>query len=239
VAVLAVAIVAGGVIGGYLHYGAWHANGAVVSAIPVTVSFLVAIVAGIWWLRSRSTPAALLAVAGAGFFAGTQIGAWVAPTAQRPDWSQGTVRLELTSPAVGSVAGDAACFTNGDGSFTVQSDPPQTLGGSPVQFYVRGAGPDRNRGSISFWLTAGSMPEGPIWTTEFEAMPAVDILDVVRISGTAAEGTADLVGIPLSPESPAGTAFGAAASGSIDGTMAWTCDPPIGEPTPIEGTWFQ
>jgi hypothetical protein len=80
---------------------------------------------------------------------------------------------------------------------------------------------------------------GPIWTTEIETTPAVDILDVVRIAGTAASGSADLVGIPLSPESPTGDAFGGPAPETIDGTISWTCEPPRGVTTPIEGTWFQ
>jgi hypothetical protein len=239
-AVLAVvAFVAGGTIGGYLDYEAWHVNAAVTSAIPVTAAFLVAVGAGIWWLRTRRSAAAFTAIAAGAFFLGTQVGAWVAPTAQRPEWSPGSVQLELTRPAVGAVSGQAACFTSDDGSFTVQLDPPQALAGSAVQFYIRGAGPDRNRGSISFFMDVEPISSGPIWTTEFETMPPVDILDVVRITGTAASGSADLVAIPLSPESPAGHAFGGPAADSIDATMTWTCEPPRGVTTPIEGTWFQ
>ena len=98
--------VAGCVIGGYLHFGAWHANAAMLAIVPVALALLVAIGAGIWWLFSRRRLAGLLAAVAAAYAIGSFVGTWVAPEAHPPQWSPGTISLTLDDPAVGTVAAE-------------------------------------------------------------------------------------------------------------------------------------
>ena len=101
----------GAVVGGVLDYRAWHANAAFEAALPVLLAIVVAIVAGIRWLIRRGPLAGLIAVAAIVFIVGFRIGAWVAPSAHPPDWSPGTVSLDLLDPALGVATGPASCGT--------------------------------------------------------------------------------------------------------------------------------
>ena len=77
-----------------------------------------------------------------------------------------------------------------------------------------------------------------MWTTNEEETQR-DILDVVLIDGSAASGEARLVSIDRSPdEETGGDAFGGPAPEQLSGVVTWTCEPPRGVPTPIEGSWF-
>jgi hypothetical protein len=91
-------------------------------------------------IAATSTPAPV-AVAAVVFVVGYRIGTWVAPSANRPDWSPGSITLELHDPALGVASGVASCSTSSDGSFSVGSDPVQSLAGTPVDSYVSGPGP--------------------------------------------------------------------------------------------------
>jgi hypothetical protein len=238
VVAVVLAFLAGCVIGGYLHFGAWHANAAMLAVVPVALAGLVAIGAGIWWLFSRRRLAGLLAVVAAAYTLGSFVGTWVAPEAHPPEWSPGTISLTLDDPAVGTVAGKASCQTEADGSFSVSSDPEQVLADTPVGYSVYGAGADGNRGSIGFDLHVSREDGGPMWTTN-EELTQRDILDVVLVDGAAASGEARLVAITRAPDEMAGgDAFGGPPPGQLSGVVTWTCEPPRGEPTPIEGSWF-
>lgn len=236
--VVILAFVAGGVIGGYLHFGAWHANAAMLSAAPVTLAFVVATGSGVWWLVSRRRSAGIVALVAAAYVLGSLVGSWVAPEAHRPQWSPGTIRLTLDDPALGTVGGTASCETEADGSFSVSTDPAQVLAGTPIGYSLLGAGADGNRGSMGFDLYVTREEGGPMWTTNEESTQR-DILDVVLVDGTAAAGEARLVGIVRSPDDgPGDTAFGGPPPATLSGSVSWTCEPPRGEPTPIEGSWF-
>lgn len=120
----------------------------------------------------------------------------------------------------------------------MSTDPAQVLADTPVGYSLHGAGADGNRGSIGFDLYVSRDDGGPMWTTN-EEVTQRDILDVVLISGTAAAGEARLVAIVRSPDDPVGgDAFGGPSPTSLSGILTWTCEPPRGEPTPIEGSWF-
>ena len=138
--VLILTLVIGAVVGGILDYRAWHANAALEAAIPVLLAIVIAIVAGTWWLVRRPRRAGLVAVAAVVFIIGFRIGAWVAPSANPPDWSPGTITLDLQDPALGLASGAASCSTHSDGSFSVGSDPAQLLAGTPVTYYLSGSG---------------------------------------------------------------------------------------------------
>jgi hypothetical protein len=236
--VLLLAFIAGGVIGGYLHFNGWHANAAMLAVVPVSLALLVAIGAGAWWLVSRRRVAALVAVVAAAYALGSFVGTWVAPEANPPQWSPGTVNLTLDDPAIGTVSGTASCQTEADGSFSVSSDPEQVLADTPFGYSLRGAGADGNRGSIGFDLYVTRDDGGPMWSTN-EEVTQRDILEVVLVDGTAAAGEARLVAIARSAEELAGgDAFGGPPPTSLSGVVTWTCEPPRGEPTPIEGSWF-
>lgn len=241
-AIVVVAVVVGAVVGGFFDFGAWHSNGAFISALVVTSTVLLAVGAGIGWFVTRRRGAGLLAVGGLALFVGTQVGAWVAPKAHDPYWSPGTIAVDLTAPAFGSASGSASCHTETDGAFIVFADPPQTLAGTSVGYELRGAGQDGNRGAIGFalWPEPRSI-DSPRWGTDIESEvpPTFDVLDLVRIDGAAAAGSASLVAIPQPSESIDRSAFGGAAPPTISGSVTWTCEPPRGEPTPIDGTWFQ
>jgi hypothetical protein len=241
VVLVAVGGVTGAVIGGYLDYGAWHANAAMLAAVPVTLSVLLGVGAAAWWLTSRRRLAGWITLAAWSFFVGTQIGAWIAPSAHRPGYSEGTVSLALTDPPVGSATGTAACFSEAEGPFSVGTDPAQTLAGTTIHYSLQGPGPDGNRGDVGFILLPDP-EEGHDrwWGTDVESEGVdVDVLDQVVISGDASAGTALLVAVPANPGSPIGDAFGGPAPAAVNGSLTWTCEPPRGEPTPIEGSWFR
>ena len=232
------AFAAGAVIGGYLDYGAWHANAALLSAAPVTLAFVVATASGVWWFASRRRFAGIVAVVTAAYVLGSLVGSWVAPDAHRPQWSPGTIGLTLDDPALGTVGGTADCETEADGSFSVSIGSAQMLAGTPIGYSLRGPGPGGDRGSIGFDLFVAGGDGGPMWTTNEESTRR-DILDVVLVDGSAAAGEARFVEIVRSPDDvPDDTAFGGPPPATLSGTVTWTCEPPRGEPTPIEGTWF-
>ena len=120
---LLLTLVIGAAVGGILDYRAWHANAAFEAAIPVLLAIGIALVAGARWLVRRSPLAGVVAVAAVVFVVGFRIGAWIAPSANRPDWSPGTVTLDLQVLALGIASGAASCNTDADGSFSVGSDP--------------------------------------------------------------------------------------------------------------------
>lgn len=232
---LILTLAVGAAVGGVLDYRAWHANAAIEAAVPVLLAIVIAIVASAWWLIRRPRWAGLVAVAAVVFVVGFRIGAWVAPSANRPDWSPGTVTLELQDPALGVASGTASCSTSSDGSFSVGSDPVQSLAGTPVYYYVSGPGPavqDR----VYFELFADpDSGEGPRWDVNVEGNTTFDI----RIDGQAAAGRAELVEIPRAVDSPQEGGFSGVVPETMSGVMTWTCEPPRGELTPIEGSWFR
>src|SRR5687767_8911133 len=95
VVMLILTVAIGAAVGGILDYRAWHANAAFEAAIPVLLAIVIAIVAGTWWLVRRSPRAGLVAVAAVVFVVGFRVGAWVAPSANQPEWSPGTISIEL------------------------------------------------------------------------------------------------------------------------------------------------
>ena len=60
----------------------------------------------------------------------------------------------------------------------------------------------------------------------------------IRIDGQASAGRAELVEIPRAMDAPGEGGFPGQVPEAISGVVTWTCEPPRGEPTPIEGTWF-
>ena len=229
------ALVIGAVVGGLLDYRAWHAVAEFEAAIPVLLAIVIAIVAGAWWLVRRPRWAGLVAVAAVVFVVGFRIGAWVAPSANPPDWSSGTIALDLQDPPLGLASGGASCRTQSDGSFSVGSDPAHSLAGTPVHYYLSGPGPtvqDREYFELFAEPEGGA---GPSWDTNVEGNTTFDI----RIDGQAAAGRAELVKIPRSADAPPEGAFPGADPEAISGVLTWTCESPRGELTPIEGSWFQ
>jgi hypothetical protein len=232
--VLILSLVIGAVVGGILDYRAWHAVAAFEAVIPVVLAIVTAIAAGTWWLVRRSPWAGLVAVAAVVFVVGFRIGAWVAPSANRPEWSPGTVSLELQTPALGLASGAASCSTDSDGSFSVGSDPAQTLAGTPVYYYLSGPGPGvEGRGYFEMFAEPDT-GAGPRWDTNVEGNTTYDI----RIDGQAAAGRAELVEIPRAVDAPTEGGFPGEVPDAVSGVLAWTCEPPRGEITPIEGSWF-
>ena len=232
--VLIPTLVIGAAVGGILDYRAWHANAAIEAAIPVLLAIVIAIGAGIWWLVRRPPWAGLVALAAVVFVIGFRIGAWVAPSAHPPDWSPGTVTLDLQDPALGLASGAASCSTQSDGSFSVASDPVQSLGGTPVSYYLSGPGPtvqDREYFELFADPESGA---GPRWDTNVEGNATFDI----RIDGQAAVGRAELVEIPRGVDAPREGGFTGVVPDAISGILTWTCETPRGELTPIEGSWF-
>ena len=168
------------------------------------------------------------------FVIGFRIGAWVAPSANRPDWSPGSVTLDLQDPALGIATGPASCSTSSDGSFSVSSDPTQSLGGTSVTYYLSGPGTADDVSEYFELFTSPGGGEGPRWDTNVEGNTTYD----VRIDGQASAGRAELVAIPRAADAPAEGGFSGQVPDAINGVISWTCEPPRGEPTPIEGTWF-
>jgi uncharacterized membrane protein len=232
--VLILMLAIGAVLGGYLDYRAWHSNAALEAAIPVLLAIVIAIVAGALWLARRQRQAGLIAVAAVVFIVGFRIGAWVAPSANAPDWSPGTITLDLQDPALGLASGAASCRTESDGSFSVGSDPTQSLAGTPVTYYLAASGSSAPDQGFFELLTDPNGGAGPRWDTNVEGDTTVDI----RIDGQAAAGRAELVDIPLGEDAPHDGGFPGGVPGAISGVLTWTCETPRGELTPIEGSWF-
>ena len=232
--VLILTLVIGAVVGGILDYRAWHAVAALEAAIPVLLAIVIAIVAGVWWLARRPRWAGLVAVAAVVFIVGFRIGAWVAPSANPPDWSPGTITLDLQDPALGLASGAASCSTQSDGSFSVGSDPAQLLAGTPVTYYLSGPGSTAQDQEYFELFTEPESGAGPRWDTNVEGNTTFDI----RIDGQAAAGRAELVEIPRGVDAPREGGFRGVVPEAISGVMTWTCETPRGELTPIEGSWF-
>ena len=232
---LILTLVIGAVVGGILDYRAWHANLALEAAIPVLLAIVIAIVAGAWWLVRRPRWAGLVAVAAVVFVIGFRIGAWVAPSANPPDWSPGTITLDLQDPALGLASGAASCSTHSDGSFSVGSDPAQLLAGTPVTYSLSGSGSVAQDQAFFELSTQPGSGAGPRWDTNVEGDTTFDI----RIDGQAAAGRAELVDIPRGVDAPREGGFPGVVPEAISGVMTWTCEAPRGELTPIEGSWFR
>jgi hypothetical protein len=231
---LVLTLVVGAVVGGVLDYRAWHANAAFEAVIPVLLALVIAIVAGASWLVRRQRWAGLAAVAAVVFVVGFRIGAWVAPSANPPDWSPGTITLDLQDPPLGLASGTASCRTQSDGSFSVGSGPGHSLAGTPVSYYLSGPGPQVQDVEFFELLAEPEGRAGPRWDTNVEGNTTFDI----RIDGQAAAGRAELVKIPRGVDAPAEGAFAGADPDAISGVLTWTCGSPTGELTPIEGSWF-
>ena len=230
---LILTLVIGAAVGGILDYRAWHANAVLEAWIPALLAIVIAIVAGAWWLVRRPRRAGLVAVAAVVFVVGSRIGAWVAPSAHQPDWSPGTITLDLQDPALGIASGAASCSTHSDGSFSVRSDPAQLLAGTPVT-YIFGSGSVAQDQGVFALFTEPDSGAGPRWDTNVEGDTKFDI----RIDGQAAAGRAELVDIPLDVDAPREGGFPGVVPEAISGVMTWACETPRGELTPIEGSWF-
>jgi hypothetical protein len=231
---LIVTLVIGGFVGGVLDYRAWHANAALEAALPVLLAIVIAIGAGTWWLVRRPRLAGLVAAAATVFLVGFRIGAWVAPSANPPDWSPGTITLDLQDPALGLASGAASCSTHSDGSFSVSSDPAQSLAGTPVSYHLSGPGPTSQDREYFELFAEPDSGAGPRWDTNVEGNATFDI----RIDGQAAAGQAELVEIPRGVDAPGEGGFQGVVPDAISGVLTWTCETPRGELTPIEGSWF-
>ena len=231
---LVLALVIGALVGGVLDYRAWHAVAAFEATLPVLVAIVVAVVAGIRWMTRRGPLAGLVALAAIAFIVGFRIGAWVAPSAHPPDWSSGTVSLELLDPALGVATGPASCSMASGGSFSVGTDSMQPLGGTTVRYYLSGPGPTDEVGRYFELFTGPEGGTGPRWDTNVEGNSMLD----VRIDGQATSGRAELVSIPRALDAPDEGGFAGVVPEAISGVVTWTCEPPRGEPTPIDGSWF-
>ncbi len=231
---LLLTLVIGAAVGGILDYRAWHANAAFEAAIPVLLAIGIALVAGARWLVRRSPLAGVVAVAAVVFVVGFRIGAWIAPSANRPDWSPGTVTLDLQVPALGIASGAASCNTDADGSFSVGSDPAQSLAETPVTYYLSVPGPATHDRRYFEMFAEPDSGAGPRWDTNVEGSTTYDI----RIDGQAAAGRAELVKIPRAVDAPSEGGFPGVVPEAISGVMTWMCEAPRGELTPIEGSWF-
>ena len=233
--VLILTLVIGAAVGGILDYRAWHSNAALEAAIPVLIAIVIAIVAGASWLVRRPPWAGLVAVAAVVFVVGFRIGAWIAPSANPPGWSPGTITLDLEDPALGLASGAASCSTHSDGSFSVGSDPAQLLAGTPVTYYLSGSGSVVQDQPFFELITEPDGGAGPRWDTNVEGDTTFDI----RIDGQPAAGRAELVDIPRGLDAPSEGGFSGVVPEAISGVMTWTCQPPRAELTPIEGSWFR
>ena len=227
-------LVIGAAVGGILDYRAWHANAAIEAAIPVLLAIVIAIGAGIWWLVRRPEWAGLVALAAVVFIVGFRIGAWVAPSANPPGWSPGTITLDLQDPALGLATGAASCRTDSDGSFSVGSDSAQLLAGTPVNYYLSSAGPTGPDQEFFELFTEPDHGAGPHWDTNVEGNTTLDI----RIDGQAAAGRAEFIEIPRGVDAPSEGGIAGVVPEAISGVMTWTCEAPRDELTPIEGSWF-
>ena len=233
-AMLVAILLIGVAVGGVLDYRAWHANAAIEAAIPVFLAIVIAIVAGVSWLVRRSKRAGIVAVAAVVFVPGFRIGAWVAPSANPPDWSPGTITFDLQDPALGIATGPASCSTDSDGSFSVRSDPDQLLTGTPVTYYLSGPSSVAEGQAFFELFTKVDGGAGPRWDTNVEGDTTFDL----RIDGQAAAGRAELVGIPLGVDAHREGGFRGVVPETISGVVTWACETPRGELTPIEGSWF-
>jgi hypothetical protein len=235
------ASLAGGVVGGWLDFQAWHSNGAFLALAVNALALLVAVVAGLAWLARRGM-ARYVAVGAAAFVIGARIGAWVAPSAHPPDWSPGSVRIDLTVPVAATSSGSAACSTSQDGAVVVLSERGQTIAGDPGWYEVSAPGVDRNPGALSFTLVVDPADEAESrWdsNTEAEVDPDVPLAHTLAAEGTAASGTVTFRDIPRSRDTPRVGGFDQSGAVTVSGTVNWTCEPPRGVPTPVEGSWFR
>jgi hypothetical protein len=230
----------GGVVGGWLDFQAWHANGAFLAFAVNALAVFVAVVAGLAWLARRGM-ARYVAVGAAAFVIGARIGAWVAPSAHPPDWSPGSVRIDLTVPVAATSSGSAACSTAPNDAVIVLSDG-QTIAGDPVWYEVSAPGVDGNPGALSFTLVVDPTGQAESrWdsNTEAEVDPDVPLAHTLAAEGTAASGTVVFGDIPRSRDTPGAGGFGQSGVVTVSGTVTWSCEPPRGVPTPIEGSWFR
>ena len=231
---LTIALVTGAVVGGVLDYRAWHATAAFEAVIPVLLAIVIAIVAGALWLMRRGSWAGLVAVAAVVFVVGFRIGAWVAPSANPPDWSSGAITLDLQDPPLGHASGAASCTTRSDGSFSVGSDQAHVLAGTPVYYYISGPGPTGQDREFFELIAEPEGGAGSRWDTNVEGNTMFDI----RIDGQAAAGRAELFAIPRGVDAPPEGTLASADAEAISGILTWTCESPVGELTPMEGSWF-
>ena len=234
------ASLAGGVVGGWLDFEAWHSNGAFLAFAVNGLAVFVAVVAGLAWLARRGM-ARYVAVGAAAFVIGARFGAWVAPSAHPPDWSPGSLRIDLTVPVAATSRGSAACRTAPNDAVIVLSDDGQTIAGDPVWYEVSAPGVDGYPGAPTFTLVVDPTDETEArWdsNTEAEVDPDVPLAHTLAAEGTAASGTVAFRDIPRSRDTPGVGGFGQPGVVTVSGTVTWTCEPPRGVPTPIEGTWF-
>ena len=231
----------GGVVGGWLDFQAWHSNGAFLAFGVTALALVVAVVAGFIWLARRGM-AGYVAIAAAAFLIGARVGAWVAPSAHPPDWSPGSVRIDLTVPIAATSSGPAECMTAPNDAVVVLSNDGQTIAGDPVWYEVSASGVDGYPGAPTFILDVDPADEADArWdsNTEAEVDPDAPLAYTLAAEGTAASGTVTFRDIPRSPDTPGVGGFGQPGVVTVSGTVTWTCEPPRGVPTPIEGTWFR
>lgn len=228
-----VALVAGGVVGGYLNFQSWNSNDAFVALAVNALAFLVAVVAALFWLRGRRS-ARYLAVGAGAFVIGAVIGAWVAPSADPPGSSSGSLRIDLTVPVAATSSGPAECRTSDDGAVSVSGGDGQTIGMDPILYSVSAPGADGNPGALSFLLAVG-----PATGTEarWDSNTEGDT-HTLAVQGTAASGTMAFRDVAPSRDAPGVGGFGQSGVVAVSGTVTWTCEPPSRAPTPIEGSWF-
>jgi hypothetical protein len=235
------ALLAGGVAGGYLSFQAWNDNGEFLALAVNALAVLLAVIGALLWSRGHGAARALAVGAGT-FFVGALIGAWVAPSAHPPGWSTGSVQLALTVPITATSSGPAECFTTADGSVSVASNDGQTIGADPVIYSVSAPGADRNPGALGFSL---SIDPGPGTETRWDSNVEGDA-HLLAADGTPASGTLTFSDVSRSTKGPGkeaaetsgGGGFGQSGVVTVSGVVTWTCQPPNGTPTAIEGTWF-
>jgi len=235
------ASLAGAVVGGWLDFQAWHSNGAFLALAVNALAVVVAVVAALAWLTGRGS-ARYIAVGAAAFVIGARIGAWVAPSAHPPDWSPGSMAINLTVPVAGTSGGSAACSTAPNDAVVVLSDDGQTIAGDPVWYEVTAPGVDGYPGAPSFVLVINRNDAAESrWdsNTEAEVDPGAPLGYTLAAEGTAASGTVVFRDVPRSRDTPGVGGFGQSGVVTVSGTVTWTCEPPRGVPTPIEGSWFR
>jgi hypothetical protein len=237
-----IATLAGGVVGGWLDFQAWHSNGAFYALAVKALAVLIAVVAAIAW-RSGSRGARTMTLGAVAFAAGAIVGGWIAPSAYPPQWSPGFVRLDMTAPVVATSSGPAACWTSDDGAIIVGSEDGQAIAAGPVWYEVSAPGADRNSGAPSFALvvTPSTAAAETRWDSNTEAgvEPDQPAAHTLEWQGTAAAGNLTFLDVPRSADTPGDGALGSIDAVAVSGMVAWTCEPPRGVPTPIEGSWFR
>jgi len=255
VAVAVAAAVVGVFVGGYLEFAAWDVNVFDRLIIRALALLIVSVLALMGW-RSAG-PVRVLAVASGALFVGSLVGGWVAPSANPPSWSRGTLRLELGDPVNAVVEGPSECdsgalrlvvapfFTNWvtisapgiDSDFDAGLGP---ISGERLSVSLAFRTEEAMTGDLPFsaerHLDIYSSSPSQVrhgWSYDGE-----DQSQMLEGNGSPQRGTATFSRVGQSVDW-AGGGLGQIAPFALSGRIDWTCEPPRGVPTVREGTWFR